>query len=49
MNKLFETYLPNVKNPAGKAIWIAFALIIFGSLFMTAGYFSGKALYYFTH
>lgn len=49
MKKLLLTYLPDFKNPADKILWGVIAIVILGFLFMTAGYFSGKALYYFTH
>ncbi|MGI0105272.1 hypothetical protein [Salinimicrobium sp. WS361] len=49
MTKFFYNYLPDFKNPVGKILWSVFAIAILGLLLMTAGYFSGKALYYFTH
>ncbi|WP_156877220.1 hypothetical protein [Salinimicrobium terrae] len=49
MKKLLGTYLPDFKNSADKTLWLIVGIVVLGLLFLTAGYFSGKALYYFTH
>ena len=49
MKKSFHLHLPYFKDPANKTYWLILGLSLLGLILMTAGYFSGKALYYYTH